>query len=208
MDKEKESRKKLIESAKKEFIENGYMKASLRNICRNAGLTTGALYFFFKDKEELFESVVSEPLAALDKIIKTHFAEEVSDIEMIGADDMEDDYSAAIDILTVLFGYKEEILLIINKSQGTKFEGFVDRYVEFIYKHYLGLYWKQKGYGSAEELTKEDRFIVHWMSHDQIDIFIHMLTHCNNIEEAERQMRGLFNYMVGGWFAAIKNSII
>ena len=49
----KETRQHLLECAKREFLEKGYMKASLRNICKEAGVTTGALYFFFKDKEDL-----------------------------------------------------------------------------------------------------------------------------------------------------------
>ena len=47
-----EKRKLLIEAAKKEFLEKGYNKASLRNICAKAGMTTGALYFFFDNKEK------------------------------------------------------------------------------------------------------------------------------------------------------------
>lgn len=43
-----ETRQRLIDSAKKEFFENGFAKASLRKICTNAGVTTGALYFFSK----------------------------------------------------------------------------------------------------------------------------------------------------------------
>ena len=54
-----EKRKLLIEAAKKEFLEKGYNKASLRNICANAGMTTGALYFFFSNKEDLYESIVN-----------------------------------------------------------------------------------------------------------------------------------------------------
>ena len=42
----KETRQHLLECAKREFLEKGYMKASLRNICKEAGVTTGALYFF------------------------------------------------------------------------------------------------------------------------------------------------------------------
>jgi len=41
----KETRQHLLECAKREFLEKGYMKASLRNICKAAGVTTGALYF-------------------------------------------------------------------------------------------------------------------------------------------------------------------
>ena len=48
MNDEKETRKKLQESAMQEFLEKGFMKASLRSICKHAGVTTGALYFSFK----------------------------------------------------------------------------------------------------------------------------------------------------------------
>ena len=58
----KETRQHLLECAKREFLEKGYMKASLRNICKAAGVTTGALYFFFKDKEDLLAALVEEPL--------------------------------------------------------------------------------------------------------------------------------------------------
>ena len=58
---EKETREKLLASARQEFLEKGYMQASLRSICKNAGVTTGALYFFFQDKEDLFTQLVEPP---------------------------------------------------------------------------------------------------------------------------------------------------
>ena len=60
MKEDKETRNNLLQSARKEFTEKGYMKASLRTICKNAGVTTGALYFFFKDKDDLFDAVVGD----------------------------------------------------------------------------------------------------------------------------------------------------
>ena len=77
MDNEKETKKKLLECAMREFSEKGYMKASLRNICKEAGVTTGALYFFFKDKEDLFGNLVSDVLYGLNKTIDNHFSEEM-----------------------------------------------------------------------------------------------------------------------------------
>ena len=35
------------------------MKASLRNICKEAGVTTGALKLFFKDKGMFFTSLIT-----------------------------------------------------------------------------------------------------------------------------------------------------
>ena len=57
MKEDKETRNNLLQSARKEFTEKGYMKASLRTICKNAGVTTGALYFFFKVRKILFDQV-------------------------------------------------------------------------------------------------------------------------------------------------------
>lgn len=211
MDKDKQTRKKLIESAKKEFIEKGYMKASLRNICKDAGLTTGAMYFFFKDKDELFESIVGGPLLELENTIKAHFSLEAAmdgNINSFTPQDLEDDYEAALSILSVLYKYKEEYVLVMEKAAGSKYENIVDHFVENIYEHYLGMYCRMKKYTSPKKLTEEDRFIVHWMSHDQIEIFIHLLTHCGSEKEAAKQMKNMFNYMVGGWISAIKKEII
>ena len=39
-------------------------------------MTTGALYFFFKDKEDLFRSIVEKPFRELLEMMKIHFAED------------------------------------------------------------------------------------------------------------------------------------
>ena len=41
-------------------MEKGYKGASLRNIVKSVGMTTGAFYGYYKSKEELFEALVGE----------------------------------------------------------------------------------------------------------------------------------------------------
>ena len=38
----------LIAVAKQEFLDKGFEGASLRTICKKAGVTTGAVYFFLE----------------------------------------------------------------------------------------------------------------------------------------------------------------
>ena len=52
---------KIKQTALDEFFMYGYNKASLRMICSRAGVTTGAMYFYFKNKEALFREIF-EPL--------------------------------------------------------------------------------------------------------------------------------------------------
>ena len=50
--------KKILECGKKIFKEKGFEKANLREICAQAGVTTGAFYGHFEDKEALFSELV------------------------------------------------------------------------------------------------------------------------------------------------------
>ncbi len=47
-------------AAYQEFLQKGFQGASLRNIVKKAGVTTGAFYGYFKSKDELFDSLVCE----------------------------------------------------------------------------------------------------------------------------------------------------
>ena len=207
----KETIEKLLESARREFAEKGYMKASLRNICKEAGVTTGALYFFFKDKDDLFAGVVGRALQEVKSTIESHLLEELDLVKKYNFEDqtdLQDDYEAAVSIVKTLFKYKQECEILITKSQGSSFENILDEMVKLLDDHYCDLFWRMKGYESKKKMTKEDKFVVHWMAHDQVDVFIHLLTHCKNEKEALKQLKDMFNYIIGGWFAVVKNSCL
>lgn len=195
---EKETRVKLLNSAKAEFLNKGFMKASLRNICKNAGVTTGALYFFFKDKDDLFVSLVKEIIEKVYKIMNDHYEEEKKRVgtEEFLKTDMSKDYEDSFKVIHEIYSHKDEFLLLIEKSQGSSVENVLDDIIKISDKHYRML---------AEALSEkysvplvQEQFI-HWMSHMQIDIFIYMVTHIDNEEEAKIYMSQAMAYMLNGW---------
>ena len=127
-----ESREKLIECAKKDFIEKGFTNASLRSICSQAGLTTGAVYFLFKDKNGLLEAVVSDALNELMALLHTHIEQEnkgdISDFSYVaGGHD-----SFAKQLVDLLYSHYDEMMILLEKSQGSQFENITDRMVEML----------------------------------------------------------------------------
>lgn len=50
-----EKRDRIINSALEEFTNNSYDKASTNNIVKNAGISKGLLYHYFKSKKSLYE---------------------------------------------------------------------------------------------------------------------------------------------------------
>ena len=49
---------KIQQAALAEFLDKGFLGASLRQIVKNAGVTTGAFYGYFSSKEALFNAIV------------------------------------------------------------------------------------------------------------------------------------------------------
>ena len=79
---------RLLESARKEFMEKGFIKAELKTICENAKITTGAVYKRYKGKEELFSAVVEEAVSTLDR-----FVSERTDVDFSSMSDEEVRYT-------------------------------------------------------------------------------------------------------------------
>lgn len=193
---DKKTRERLLESARAEFTEKGYLKASLRKICADAGVTTGALYFFFKDKEDLFAAIVEPPLLGLKQLLYEHFnsENELNPETYTHFDGDHDEFAATV--IRHLYANRDEFLLLLTKAQGTRFENVVDELVESIEKRYFLV---------AEKLTavmpgkRINRYMLHWLSHIAVGAFSHLLTHEKNVEKAISVTGRFMDFIVGGW---------
>ncbi|MGN0395116.1 MAG: TetR/AcrR family transcriptional regulator [Coprococcus sp.] len=197
MPNDKATREKLIECARKEFLEKGYMKASLRSICKNAGVTTGALYFFFQNKEDLLSAVVQGTLDELMDIVRPHLSMEIdTDAELALLGDASEDVRNAKEIVHYLYQHYDVVQILLTKSQGSAYETIVDRFVDIFEQHYDKL---MEQISIKSGVKKPDKYILHWMSHMQIDAFIYLLTHVASEEEALGYIEQIVDYIVSGW---------
>lgn len=196
MNEDKDTRLRLLDSAGREFLEKGYNKASLRSICADADVTTGALYFFFKDKEDLFDEVVKAPLEELYAVVKTHFANESRTDRWTPG--MSDDIDAAASVIKVLYKRRDLFLMLLTRAQGSGYEHVKDEFVSFVEAHY-------REFAVQFEKISGKRFkgenTVHWVAHNQVDVFVYLLEHCESEAEAVKRIPNIVSYLTGGWFA-------
>jgi AcrR family transcriptional regulator len=64
------TRQKVLDAARGLFAERGYEPATIRDIAKGAGMSTGAVFANFQDKAELFEAVLTEDMAGLTEVMK------------------------------------------------------------------------------------------------------------------------------------------
>lgn len=196
-----ETRQLLLQCAKKEFMEKGYSKASLRSICKEAGVTTGALYFFFQDKDDLFCSLVSDSLMRIMELIKEHqqFEENEAKEEILSSNhDMESERILVEVLVHEMYQNRDEMLLLVNGAQGSSLENAVDRIIDEMDAHNLHL---ARATCQELDIPMLEENLVHWMSHNQIDMFLYMLKHIETEEQALAFGRQAMTYLVTGWFA-------
>lgn len=132
----------ILESARSEFLEKGFEKASLKDICSKAQVTTGALYKRYRGKEELFSAVVSETVTDLDAVLEekriTDFCA-VSDEELVRAWEMDEGYMMWW--FRFLYDRHDGFVLLLKCAEGTAYSDFphdwVEKMTESTYAYYL-----------------------------------------------------------------------
>lgn len=65
-----ETRARILEASIKQFSINGYNKASVDNICVQAGVSKGAFYHHFETKQDVFLALLDGWLHTFDKAIE------------------------------------------------------------------------------------------------------------------------------------------
>ena len=185
-------------------MEKGFQGASLRSICQKAGVTTGALYFFFQDKDDLFCEVVGDFMDRLNVIIREHFSFEVQEMKSGRATEHDErsDFESMAQIVHELYTYRDEVLLVLMKSQGSSMEHMPDRLVDQMDEHNAFIC---EAMCQAYGVPMVEKNVVHWMSHSQIDMFIFMVTHIDNEEEALQFAEKGGKYLLAGWYGLVKS---
>ena len=195
---ELETREKLLKSALAEFSEKGYMKASLRKICADAGVTTGALYFFFRNKNDLFAAIVDPPL-------NEHYmndAEEMAndDPAVLTAEYHIETHGGLDALVEYMYQYYDVFILLLTKAQGSEYENAVDMVVDMT----------EQGFrASADRAVQKmpgyhvDEYMLHWITHISVDAYTHLLTHERDVERAKLHMRRIMEFLINIWFTMI-----
>ncbi len=107
-----ESRKKIVSAARKVFSNYGYKGASMRMIAKESGVSLGGLYIYFRNKEDLYITLLKGRLDDL--------AQSTSD----AVKDIEDPAKALGAFVSMRLDYAKkhrELILLQGKEHGFTF---------------------------------------------------------------------------------------
>ncbi len=198
IDKNLTTLERIHQAAKAEFLEKGYKDASLRNIVKSVGMTTGAFYGYYKSKEELFEALAGrhyeyiltrfkkaqQEFASLPRHRQPEVMSEISGLCMY-------------DILHYAYAHLEECKLILCCSEGTKFSGLIDEMVEIETKATHAYQNVLQGLGRPS--TKIDPTLEHILITGMFHTFFELVIHEMPLDDAENYVKEMRAFYTAGW---------
>lgn len=182
--KDSDARERLLEAGKYEFLEYGFQSASLRRICSRVGMTTGALYSCFRNKEDLFASIVGDTMEELLYLMRKSCESECSDSSLSAEND--------VDMMRFLWPRRDIVMLLLEKAEGTRFADARTR-IETLNTELLAIFFRHH---TGQDL---DPRILSILVSMRMTSYVDILKSSNSLEQAEALAETLSTYANAGF---------
>lgn len=182
----------LLESAKKEFLENGFYNASLRRISSESGVSTNSIYTRFGDKAGLFNVIVEDAANGLMKIYNESIDAASNCDDAFSAVNSGDDGTEIV--LKYIYDNFDAFKLIFCSSSGTEYENYFDKLAETeekYYKEFVNQY--------VNENCNISDFFIHVVCRTGWQYIYELVSHNIPYEEAKAFMKNIREYRFAGW---------
>lgn len=185
-------------AAKAEFLHKGFQAASLRNIVKNAGVTTGAFYGYYNSKEELFEALVGKQYETFMDCYCTAQAEFAQLPPQEQPDHMGEISGRCMHrMLHYAYENLDAFKLLLCRAQGTRFANMADQMVEIETRATHDYLRVLEALGHPA-LPMDPR-LEHILITGMFNAFFELIIHEMPLREAEQYLIQLQEFHTAGW---------
>ena len=191
------TREKILNAAKREFLEKGFAGTNVRAVAQRAGVTTGALYNLFKNKDGIFEALVGGVFNEFLNILAYNDVFEARELDMKAgelSEITEMSQRRFLRMIDFFYANWDAMKLLVCCAKGSSFEHIFDKAIDLTEKETLRLLTMD-----GVKMSRRIKFFIHVMvtSHFENlkEIFYHDLTK----SEAAEYVLDFNVYHCGGW---------
>lgn len=196
--KAKETQRNILETAKTHFLSDGLTGASLRNIVKDAGLTTGAFYKYYPTKEALFDALTDPYLEHIYEI----YDQVIAEFEKLSADDQTKNMASISDegmeeMLNYVYDHYDNFKLLLKCGDSGKYEDFIHGMVAREIKSSHRYLEKMKEEGV--EVPVVDDSLMHMIYTGFFSSIFQIIEHDIDRITAKENIKQLKQFNIGGW---------
>lgn len=197
-EKAEKTRERILDTAIKHFLRDGFSGASLRSIVKDAGLTTGAFYKYYPTKEMLFDALIDPYIERIYEI----YDEIIDDFEKLSAHDQTNNMSNAADngtnqMIDYIYEHYDHFRLLFKCGDSGKYEAFIHNMVNKemkATKKYMQI-MKESGMN----LSNIDESLMYMIYTGFFSSLLQIVEHDMDKEVAKKNVHQLKEFNTGGW---------
>ena len=188
-----ETKKKLLESAKKEFLGKGFIGASLRTIAANAGVTTGAMYRHFKDKDAFFCALVDDVIDYVTSMVMLANTDNHQLFDQMSIKNhMTFENESAKSLINYMYDHFDAFTLLLTKSAGSTHENFRDEICDLYTKNFDTICkWMYKQKIATKKIPQ---MTVHTIASTVINAYCEIVLHNLDKKEALAYIKSIVEF--------------
>ena len=189
----------LLGAGKREVLEKGFQGASLRNIAASLGVTTGAIYGYYTDKEAMFDALVSEPgqeLVERYREVQKAFSARPLEEQVNNLPEVPEIEAAWM--MAYIYDHFDAFKLITCAAAGTRYEHYLDTLAEIEDNAGRALIDRMREAGYP--VPEIDDELIHIMSSALFNGMFETVRHDMPREKAMQYMNSLRDFYSAGWF--------
>ena len=188
----------ILAAAEEEFLERGYEAAALRSIAGRAGVTTGALYGYFRNKQELFGALVDTEyhhmLDLYDQILldfqKMPAREQMEQMDTYTARGMEQ-------MSEYIYSHWNAFKLLLCRSEGTQYTHLVE---EMAWRDTQATdRFSQTSQEAGVALAAVNPTLARMLTYSMFSNFFEMVRRDLPKEETRQYITQLLQFYTAGW---------
>ena len=191
------TRAKILRAAKQEFLDKEFAGTNVRVIAEKAGVTTGALYNLFDNKDGIFESLVSgvfdgflDIVAHHDEFDAENFGMKTSDLSTI----IERSQHRFLKMVDFFYENWDEMKLIVCCSKGSSYEHIFDKVIDITDRETLQ--WLEQ---DSVKMSRRIQFFIHIMVTSHFENLKEIFYHNLKKSEAIEYILDFNVYHCAGW---------
>ncbi len=191
------TRKLLLNTARKAFLQKGYKAVSMREISKLSGIGLSNIYNYFSSKDELLTVVLRPLLNEMDRMLERHNKPGGLSLDIFTSEEYI--RNSLNEIMRIVTNYHQEIKLLFLYSQSSMYQDYLDKWIDRCTETSIE-YMQGMRECHPELNTDISRFFLRYTSSCWIDMMKETALHEElSHEETERFLNEYVIYVTGGW---------
>lgn len=191
------TRLKILQVGKEEFLSKGFKDAYLRDIAKKAGVTTGAIYGHYPDKEALFCALVQPVADEFHKLREKGHAAYLSMSESDLEQGKQNAFGPISQMLDYIYSHFDIFKLLICHGAETEYKNYISVLIEKETAAARGFLDKMKKAGMLKNGIDEEFISV--VTHSYYSDVFEIVRRDMPRERADTYIDTLSSFYAGGW---------